>query len=123
MNKLTKEDVENYQKVRKILNEFCNRFITNLYTIDNRLCYPKYEDGDFFIDDDMIYIKTQEDYDDWYIEVPLSVFYKDTINEYIDKLYNERLKKDEEEKKRVYEQNRQSAIEEIEKLKKQYNIN
>ena len=91
------------------------------------MCYPKYVSGDFFIVGDMLYINTLKNYGDpdnnLYIEVPLSIFYKDTMEEYINKLHEEKLKKEEEEKKRVYEQNRQAAIAEIEKLKKAYNIN
>lgn len=104
MNKLTKEDIENYQKVRKILNEFCDRFITRLYLTDDRLCYPKYTTGDFFIVGNILYINTLKDYSDcdnnYYVEVPLSVFYEDTMEEYINKLHEEKLKKDEEEKSR-----------------------
>lgn len=123
---MSREELENYQRVGKELEEFCEIFVDKLYKIDSTLCYPYYDR--MFVEDNVLDITTYSiSYGDYEtktktIDIPLQVIYENKIDEYINKLHNDRLTEAEEKEKAKYEKDRQSAIDTINKLKAKYNL-
>lgn len=118
--------VKDYLETEDIIEEFCERVIMEYKKYDN-LCNNVYKNLDSFkLYDDCIEITTEQTFRNEsnynYIDVPIDVFYENSVEEYVKNLSEQRAKEEEEEKKKKEDEDRQKAIEEVKRLKEKYNI-
>lgn len=127
---MTKEEniklIADYIKAGDIIEEFCDRVVEEYRKYDY-LKYDVYPSADSYeVDEGGIDIKTEDycmnEYDYKYICVPIEVFYENNVEEYVKNLYEQRVVQEDAKKKANEEMKKRRAIEEIQRLKEEYNL-